>query len=177
WKRRYPVQQLVILNSASLFLKHGNLFDLRTRTPAATRTTNHTQHGECLQCRAWNKNSLRVGARVWWNDEKALGRDLGQIIWHHAFQDLVVLKVDAYPESLGTRPGREGLTDEAFRVGKIAHKVHTLDVFEVHVNNFSGCVQKFQLTLNDKSGRGNVAAHRIAVHLANDYFLVCGGHG
>src|SRR5208337_4523900 len=54
---------------------------------------------------------------------------------------------------------------------EFAYKVHALDLTQLDGNHVTGGVQQFDLALRDEGG-ADVAVHCIAVHLADDHFLV-----
>lgn len=139
---------------------------------APVRTTNDCQHGERGQRPAWNKDTLRVGTHVRGIDEVSLCQRLVEIIRHHAFQNFVVLELETDPKTLSSGAAGEGLAAKGVGVGKLPHEVNPLDVFNVYANHVAGNVQQLQLPFADKVCRADISVHRVAVELADDYFLV-----
>ena len=65
------------------------------------RTADHRQHIQLLQVLSGNKDPLRVAARIRRRNKKPLGADLGKIIGHQAFQNVIVSKFEPHPEPIG----------------------------------------------------------------------------
>src|SRR5690242_799520 len=88
----------------SSFTEHGNLTSIQWHPFAATMSgADHGQHRQRFESGARHENSLSVGAQVGGVDQKTLSHGQVKIIWHHAFQNFVVLELELYPQSLGSR--------------------------------------------------------------------------
>src|ERR1019366_2913762 len=127
------------------------------------------------QRRAGHKNPLRVGARIGRNNGKAVAPFLQQIVGHHALNRLVIAEAQPHPQSFHARPRSEGLAGERFRITEFANEVNALDLAQLDGNYIAGRVQQLQLSVSNKRST-NVTIYGVAVHLADDHFLVCGGH-
>ena len=99
------------------------------------RAADHGEDGEGLERAAWNKDALGVGAEVRGIQKKSLGDLLREIIRHEPFDNFSVLKLEAYPQTLGARTAGEGFAQQRFGVTELAHKVDALDVLQIGEGN------------------------------------------
>ena len=173
--RRRPFLRMT---NSNLFLKHGNLALIFCR--AATGAAGGADYGENrqrLQGGAGHEDALGVRTLVGRVDEIAFRQVLGQIGGHQAFEDFVVFEAQADPQALGAGAGSEGLAGERFGVAELAHEVDAFDLAQIHGDHVAGGVKQFEFALVDELGGRDIAGDGIAVHLADDDFLVGRGHG
>src|SRR5579862_5241996 len=157
----------------TLFAEHWDLAGVGAGAfAAAVGGADYGEDGQGFQGAAGDENSLGVRAQVGGVDQKALGGGKAKVIWHHAFQHFVILKLEADPQALGAGTGGKSLAAERVGIAEFADEINRLDVPQIDGDHVSGGVQQLQLALADEVGRGNVSVDRIPVHLADYDFFV-----
>src|ERR1700730_19279103 len=105
-----------------------------------------------MQGAARPEDALRVRAQIGRIDQKPLGRGQAEIVGHYSFEDFVVFKLKAHPESFGARTAGEGLPAKRLGIAELANEIYALNVPQIDRHHVSGSVQKFQLSFADEIG-------------------------
>src|SRR5262249_15858244 len=91
--------------------------------------------------------------------------------------DVIVRKLEPDPKTLSAGAGSESFARRRASIGKVAHKIHTLDFRQRNLNKLARGVEQFQFAVHDKICRGDVPAERVAPLVSYNHFLMCGRHG
>ena len=177
-RARSPSQQPVGAGAPkNLFVEHGDLELIFGAAATAVGSADDREDGKRVERAARDEDALGVGTEVGRIDQEAFGDLLGEVVGHEAFDDFVVLELDADPEAFCARAAGEGLAREGFGVAELADEVDALDFLEVDADDVAGGVEQFELAFVDKAGGGDVAGDGVAIQLADDDLLVGRGHG
>jgi len=134
------------------------------------------EHGDGFEGGAGDKDALGVGTLIGWNEQKALGDLLEEVVGKEAFDDFSVFEAQANPEAVGSGTGGEGFADECFGIGKVAYEKDAFDFTQVDANDGSGGIEEFEFALMHEVCRSDVARNSVAIHFAHDNFFVSRGH-
>ena len=160
-----------------LFAEELNLpYVLCTGSAATMTAADDGQDVERRQRATRHENALRIRSQIRRIDQKPLRGRLGEIVGHHPFQDLVIFKLQPHPKTLGPRSAGEGLPAKRVRIRKFTNEVNSLNIAQIDAYYIPRRVQQFELALVDKVRWRDIAIDRIAVHFANNYFLVSRRH-
>lgn len=164
------------LGRPKLFSEHGDLADVGGDFSLAAGRSDYGKYSQGIQGGSGNEYALSVGAQVGRVHQKSFRHIDGEIVRHHAFEDFAVFESQANPKSFGAGASGESLAVGSFGLTELADEINNLNIFEFDTYDVSGGVEKFQLAIVNKVGRGDISIDSVAIHFANDDLFVGGGH-